>query len=178
MLLAPSDIQFLCVGATNLGDLGDLSKDYIVSNFALPKLQVAGKDGAWFALNNSLLHIVRELERLGKCDRVKVDVVSLSKVPATVQSGMVVQPAANANVDDNCKTPDPSRETKRGYEKLPDRTLDEGKTDDADEDDECSSSDCSDGADRFNSDSDSDQEVLQSFMSLRDFKTQSYEIGI
>ncbi|GAB6025935.1 hypothetical protein CHUAL_011904 [Chamberlinius hualienensis] len=57
----------------------------------LPKIQVAERNGAWFSLNSSYLHVFRELERLGKCVLIEVEVVPLSKVPKFIQDSMVVQ---------------------------------------------------------------------------------------
>ena len=56
----------------------------------VPKMQVSEKDGQMFALNNSLLALMRQLEKQGKLNQglIQVEVVPLSKVPANIQRGM------------------------------------------------------------------------------------------
>lgn len=120
MLLAPSDIHFVrdCPCPNFSGG------SQVVIPVEIPKMQVVSKDGAWFALNSSSLHVLRELEKQGKCVRIEVDVVPLSKVPPRVQKGMVVtpSPAPPVSAGDNAEVShetDPSRATKRGYQKVP-----------------------------------------------------------
>lgn len=98
-MLAPSDIHFISDGVTNGLNLGGVDEKLIcsVSNQicenngkSLPKIQVSLKGGAYFALNNSSLHIYRELEKRGKCSRIQVDVVDINKIPENVQKGMMI----------------------------------------------------------------------------------------
>lgn len=57
--------------------------------FRLPKkLQVTEKDGSFIALDNNSLKQMRQLERLGHCTEVEVEIVPLSKVPPNVVQEM------------------------------------------------------------------------------------------
>lgn len=92
--LTPSQIHFVRDYSTHCFEpdanlLNALSSQISKLN-ELPKIQVVERNGAWFALNNSYLHVLRELEKQGKCLRTQVDVVPLSRVPKTVQETMVV----------------------------------------------------------------------------------------
>ncbi|XP_023235277.1 uncharacterized protein LOC111634674 isoform X3 [Centruroides sculpturatus] len=96
MLLAPSSIHFIKDSTNGVLTpdqtvVADLSNKFEGNQDKLPKIQVAQKDGSWFALNNSCLHVFRELEKQGKCLQIRVEVVPLSKVPYSVQEGMVVE---------------------------------------------------------------------------------------
>ncbi|UYV81951.1 hypothetical protein LAZ67_21000221 [Cordylochernes scorpioides] len=82
MLLAPSSIHYIKGCPPGGGPLVPEPP---------PKLQVARKNGAWFALDNGSLQAVRELERQGRLSRVAAEVVSLSKVPRSLQAAMVVE---------------------------------------------------------------------------------------
>lgn len=55
----------------------------------LPRLQVAQKDGLWFALNNTMLSVFQSLEQQQRCQKVPVEVVALSKVPRYLQQEML-----------------------------------------------------------------------------------------
>lgn len=95
MLLAPSEIHFLhddsgsaCALPPDVVD--ELGQRLEENRGRLPRIQVVEKDGSWFALNDSYLRVYRELERQGRCPRVDVAVVSLSKVPQDLQKGMTV----------------------------------------------------------------------------------------
>ncbi|XP_054717676.1 uncharacterized protein LOC129227058 [Uloborus diversus] len=91
MILAPSDIHFLQDATSGLEDtMADLCSKFLQGHERIPKVQVAEKNGFWFALNNSYLHIIRDLEKQGKCAKIRVEVVPLTKVPKTLQKGMVV----------------------------------------------------------------------------------------
>ena len=70
--------------------MADLSNRFLQGQERIPKVQVAEKNGFWFALNNSYLHIIKDLEKQGKCAKIRVEVVPLSRVPETLQKGMVV----------------------------------------------------------------------------------------
>lgn len=96
MILAPSDIHFLQDMNNGLltpdeGTMADLSNRFLQGHERIPKVQVAEKNGFWFALNNSYLHIIKDLEKQGKCAKIRVEVVPLSKVPETLQKGMIVE---------------------------------------------------------------------------------------
>lgn len=69
--------------------VSEILQDKRTSGF--PKIQVVKKEGAYFALNSSYLHVFRELERRGERMRVRVELVPLTMVPSSVQRGMVVQ---------------------------------------------------------------------------------------
>ena len=68
----------------------ELSRKIVESGNCPPKIQVVEKDGHWFALNNSQLHVYRSLERQGRCTHVKADVVALNDVPVDVRLLMVL----------------------------------------------------------------------------------------
>lgn len=96
MILAPSDIHFLQDTNNGLltpdeGTMADLSCRFLQGHERIPKVQVTEKNGFWFALNNSYLHIIKDLEKQGKCAKIRVEVVPLSRVPETLQKGMIVQ---------------------------------------------------------------------------------------
>lgn len=92
-ILTPSKINFLKESKDNplvepnQEVIDDLSKKFKDS---IPKIQVSKKDGEWFALNNTLLHLIRELEKQGKCSAIQVEIVPLTKVPESVQKGMII----------------------------------------------------------------------------------------
>ncbi|EEC19870.1 hypothetical protein IscW_ISCW023086 [Ixodes scapularis] len=95
MLLAPSEIHFLHDSASSYILTPDVIDDVghqllQQSNERVPRIQVVEKDGSWFALNDSYLRVYRELERQGRCPKIRVEVVALSKVPQNVQKGMIV----------------------------------------------------------------------------------------
>ncbi|KAH6942667.1 hypothetical protein HPB50_009203 [Hyalomma asiaticum] len=99
MLLAPSEIHFLhdagsCVLSPDVVD--ELGQRLEENRGRVPRIQVVEKDGSWFALNDSYLRVYRELERQGRCPRVNVTVVSLSKVPQDLQKGMTVTSSSAA----------------------------------------------------------------------------------
>lgn len=102
--LAPSDVNFIQDGEEKLqgqldeNTVSELSNRILHNEGNFPTIQVVQKDGAFFALNNSYLRVFRELENRGKCAKMKVDVVPLSKVPPVVQHGMVVEDI-NIHVD-------------------------------------------------------------------------------
>lgn len=131
MLLAPSSIHFIKDSTNGVLTpdqtvVADLSNKFEGNQDKLPKIQVAQKDGSWFALNNSCLHVFRELEKQGKCLQIRVEVVPLSKVPYSVQEGMVAEKDDSKstlnghNVDNNWEEWESGggRITKRGYHKL------------------------------------------------------------
>ena len=78
--------------------------------FCLPKkLQVTEKDGSFIALDNNSLKLMRQLERLGHCTEVEVEIVPLSKVPPNVVQEMATMgggrqsqqhPQSRRNVDE------------------------------------------------------------------------------
>ncbi|CAM1312346.1 Uncharacterised protein g5956 [Pycnogonum litorale] len=139
MLLAPSKIYFISDISTNGLNLtpddqtliSSLSKMCENSGESLPKIQVSEKGGAYFALNNSSLHVYRELEKQGRCTKIAVDVVDLSKVPGNLQRGMIVRPVNScANEDKNSGVVnavgegqsnefEAGEDTKKGYQKVP-----------------------------------------------------------
>lgn len=94
MLLAPSEIHFLHNSASSYiltpDVIDDVGHRLTENRERVPRIQVVEKDGVWFALNDSYLHVYRELERQGRCPKIRVDVVALSKVPQDVQKGMIV----------------------------------------------------------------------------------------
>lgn len=92
MQLAPSEIHFIRDYSIHKPDehLLNYFRNSLLSLKDLPKIQVVERNGAWFALNNSYLHVFLELEKQGKCTRIPVDVVPLSRVPKTVQETMVI----------------------------------------------------------------------------------------
>ena len=106
MLLQPSSIHFLSdhnsdimshVLSTDIErNITDISRK-IVANGDYPKIQAVEKDGNWFTLNNSQLELCRRLEREGCCQRVKVDVVSITEVPIQLR-GMMVLPRTDATL--------------------------------------------------------------------------------
>ncbi|KAI2808028.1 hypothetical protein BLOT_005970 [Blomia tropicalis] len=60
--------------------------------FCLPKkLQVTEKDGSFIALDNNSLKLMRQLERLGHCTEVEVEIVPLSKVPPNIVQEIVIK---------------------------------------------------------------------------------------
>ena len=106
MLLAPSSIHFLKTPA-NINPVVNVVNDVLVetdesvvielskkltdkNELKVIKMQVTEKDGSWFALNNTSLHVMRQLEKQGKIKQIQVEIVPLSKVPRDVQLGMVV----------------------------------------------------------------------------------------
>lgn len=101
LTLAPSDIHFLQQPGLLTPD--DEALKALIRRFEgrIPKVQVAEKDGAWFALNNSYLHIARDLERRGQCARVGVEVVPLTRVPKTLQESMI---APVHSEDSSCRS--------------------------------------------------------------------------
>lgn len=101
MLLAPSEIHFLHDDSGSACSLppdvvDELGQRLEENRGRVPRIQVVEKDGSWFALNDSYLRIYRELERQGRCPRVDVAVVSLSKVPQDLQKGMTVTTSSSA----------------------------------------------------------------------------------
>ncbi|CAN8002528.1 unnamed protein product, partial [Ixodes hexagonus] len=95
MLLAPSEIHFLHDSASSYILTPDVIDDVghqllQQNNDRVPRIQVVEKDGSWFALNDSYLRVYRELEKQGRCPKIRVEVVALSKVPQNVQKGMIV----------------------------------------------------------------------------------------
>ncbi|XP_064478833.1 uncharacterized protein LOC135392096 [Ornithodoros turicata] len=116
MLLAPSEIHFLHNSASHglrlaPDVLDDVSHRLQENRETVPRIQVVEKDGTWFALNNSYLHVYRELERQGKCPKIRVDVVALSKVPQDVQKGMLV--TETTMVEERAKTDGDGEQTRR-----------------------------------------------------------------
>lgn len=110
MILAPSDIHFLQDTNNGLltpdeGAMADLSNRFLQGQERIPKVQVTEKNGFWFALNNSYLHIIKDLEKQGKCAKIRVEVVPLSRVPETLQKGMVVDDGKTRQTTDGklCK---------------------------------------------------------------------------
>lgn len=92
--LAPSEINF--VKMANIIEDSVLIDDLWASKLEptcikIPPMQVAKKEGAWFALNNLSLHLARQLERRGMCTKVDVNIVPLTKIPQSVQSGMIAE---------------------------------------------------------------------------------------
>ncbi|KAH9406724.1 hypothetical protein TYRP_012982 [Tyrophagus putrescentiae] len=68
--------------------------------FCLPKkLQVTEKDGSFIALDNNSLKLMRQLERLGHCTEVEVEIVPLSKVPPNVVQEMATMGRVAAKVN-------------------------------------------------------------------------------
>ena len=55
-----------------------------------PKLQIAQKNGYWFALNNTMLFLFQNLEQKKMVDKVCCEIISLDKVPEFLQKEMVL----------------------------------------------------------------------------------------
>lgn len=87
--LAPSEINF--VRMTSFIEESDVIDLCDSERVKVPPIQVARKNGAWFALNNLSLQLARHLEKRGMCTKVKVDIIPLNKIPESVQGGMVPQ---------------------------------------------------------------------------------------
>ncbi|XP_066292602.1 uncharacterized protein [Branchiostoma lanceolatum] len=72
-----------------------------------PVLRAVRKDGEWWALDNRALYVCLDLERQGKCPRVRIEAVHLNDVPAEVWEGKEF-PAKNKilrrrlNGNENC----------------------------------------------------------------------------
>ncbi|KAI8494742.1 hypothetical protein Bbelb_273470 [Branchiostoma belcheri] len=72
-----------------------------------PVLRAVRKDGEWWALDNRALYVCQDLERQGKCPRVRIEAVHLNDVPAEVWEGKEF-PAKNKilrrrlNGNENC----------------------------------------------------------------------------
>lgn len=119
MFLAPSDVHYVRDSDNGLQEMPEEALINKLSNLMLqnkgsfPTIQVVQKGGAYFALNNSYLHVFRELERRGKCKRMKVDLVPLSKVPVLVQKCMVTGQVETSLVVDTQSSKD-SAEMKPG----------------------------------------------------------------
>ncbi|XP_069949560.1 uncharacterized protein [Cherax quadricarinatus] len=47
---------------------------------SLPKMQVCGREGVWWAVNASVLMLYRDLHARGRCSSVRAEVVPLHKV--------------------------------------------------------------------------------------------------
>lgn len=93
--LAPSSIHFLKMHREIIVE-SDESLVIELSNklsnelpMKVPKMQVTEKDGATFALNNTSLQLMRQLEKEGKLRQIQVEIVPLSKVPFNIQQGMI-----------------------------------------------------------------------------------------
>ncbi|UXI16264.1 tuftelin-interacting protein 11-like [Sarcoptes scabiei] len=89
--MPPSSIHFLYlrkkIEKANLRNDDCLKNqlDSIVSTGILPKkLQVTEKDGFFIALDNNSLQLMRDLEEMGFCNEVEVEIVPLSKVPPKI----------------------------------------------------------------------------------------------
>ncbi|XP_054160802.1 uncharacterized protein LOC128958870 [Oppia nitens] len=106
--LAPSSIHFLQMDSQILNDTNSIT-DSVVNELSqqlaaqellstagnrvskVPKMQVSEKDGQLFALNNSSLKLMLQLEKQGKLGDglIPVEVVPLSKVPVNIQMAMI-----------------------------------------------------------------------------------------
>lgn len=100
--LSPSSIYFLKVHKQLIVDeekddnpVNELSRKLAAEELTIkvPKMQVSEKDGKMFALNNSTLQLLRQLEKQGKLQNglIQVEVVPLTKVPANIQMGMTAE---------------------------------------------------------------------------------------
>ncbi|XP_074593971.1 uncharacterized protein LOC141849515 [Brevipalpus obovatus] len=97
-VLKPSEINLLveakdgssCMQAINDDrNILELSNKFMEKNL-VPSLQVCEKNGNWFTLNNSLLHIIKHLEMQGKCSTIQVEVVPMDFIPETLQKCMSI----------------------------------------------------------------------------------------
>ncbi|XP_037786739.1 uncharacterized protein LOC119582517 [Penaeus monodon] len=57
----------------------------------LPKVQVCGRAGVWWALNAGVLLLYRDMHARGQCSCVRAEVVPLHKVPGPLQAAMVLE---------------------------------------------------------------------------------------
>ncbi|XP_050706168.1 uncharacterized protein DDB_G0271670-like [Eriocheir sinensis] len=57
---------------------------------SLPKIQVCGRGGVWWALNAGVLLLYRDLHARGLCSSVRAETVPLFKVPEPLQRAMVL----------------------------------------------------------------------------------------
>ena len=96
MYLSPSKIHFTqCLGEDTISELANevdvdkLTQKYIEKG-KFPKLQVAEKDGQFFTLNNTQLQIFRKLQEKGQCKTIKVEKVSLRRVPDGILKLMTI----------------------------------------------------------------------------------------
>ncbi|CAG2117857.1 unnamed protein product, partial [Medioppia subpectinata] len=116
--LAPSSIHFLQMDRQLFVETDDsvvvelshkLSADQLSAK--VPKMQVSEKDGQMFALNNSSLQLMLEMEKQGKLGDglIEVEVVPLSKVPTNIQMGMTANKHIDfintLHLDNNCVHP-------------------------------------------------------------------------
>lgn len=96
MFLTPSSINFTnCTGQTTIEemtsekDIEQLTRKYIEKGY-YPKLQVAEKEGHFYTLNNTQLQVFRRLEKDGHCKRVKVECISIKRIPEGIREMMTV----------------------------------------------------------------------------------------
>ncbi|XP_063590340.1 uncharacterized protein LOC134767223 isoform X2 [Penaeus indicus] len=82
----------------------------------LPKVQVCGRAGVWWALNAGVLLLYRDMHARGQCSCVRAEVVPLHKVPGPLQAAMVLEQEDFSET--HALLPDSSRSTSRGYDRL------------------------------------------------------------
>ncbi|CAG2164810.1 unnamed protein product [Oppiella nova] len=104
--LAPSSIHFLQMDRQLFVDTDDtlvieLSQKLAADEWSakVPKMQVSERDGHWFALNNSSLQLMLQLQKQGKLldGLIEVEVVPLTKVPTNIQRAMIANTDTNAD---------------------------------------------------------------------------------
>ena len=49
-------------------------------------------------MNNTSLHLIQELEKRGKCSAIQVEIVPLTKVPESLQKGMIIDEEEKSNL--------------------------------------------------------------------------------
>lgn len=67
------------------------------------KLQVTEKDGLFIALDNNSLKMMRQMEKMGHCSEVEVEVVPLSKVPPNIVDEIFSQHSHHVHHSAKCK---------------------------------------------------------------------------
>ncbi|XP_067671938.1 uncharacterized protein [Haliotis asinina] len=98
--LVPSRIHFTnCLDPQALHDEGVMGEfcRKVVERGEYPRLQVAEKDGHFFTLNNTRLHLFRRLEELGHCRKVKVERIPLKEIPEGIRQMMTPPPSVKHN---------------------------------------------------------------------------------
>ncbi|ESP04640.1 hypothetical protein LOTGIDRAFT_170609 [Lottia gigantea] len=112
----------------------------VVEKGEYPRLQVTQKDGKYFTLNNTRLHLFKRLQEMGYCSKVYVEKIPLCDIPCGIRDMMTVSVEATFK---------PKRKVKRrGYcqihQKENEKSDSESSTDEENEDETGSDSEFDD----------------------------------
>ncbi|KAK6169006.1 hypothetical protein SNE40_020139 [Patella caerulea] len=125
-----------------------------------PRLQVTEKDGQYFTLNNTRLHLFKRLQDMGYCSKVTVEKIPLSEIPCGIREMMIV-------TQETTFKPKQHGSKRCGYlpvdQKDQDRKSDSdlSSEDDLDDDDSDLDSDLDESSDDDDDDEDDDERVCE-----------------